>query len=696
MRITSSMYYESLYSQSNSKITNDLFDVNKQIASGLKIQYASDDISVFTETMRLDNEIAVLGQIKQSTESGYKIANQTDVILNEFETSMNRTRTLLVSAANGTNDEVSLNAISSELRGIEDHFKNLANSSINGQYIFSGTAVDVKPIADDGTYMGNDVAMNSFLGSNIQQQNNLTGAELFLGEEARVNRLISTNVANTNYTSSYPDFTDASVSGANSMITTDDTIRSLMGDSDNDIDTVNAKHHFYINGTKSDGTAFKEKISMRDDESVNELLERVGIAYGNKPDLKVVNVTMNDSGQIVIEDKIKGSSKLDFQMVGATDFDANLPDDANVNTLDLLDNGERNFEKIINGTSSATNPNLHVKEFVRTSSSPASGAATNIEGLTYDNTAFTKDGSKLSSNSAQIVKADNSFATGSTKISEVADLSQGTAGTLDGTQFTYSGTNIYGNSFDVDIDLKNSGSTFSLDGGVTNYEIYNADNTRTGVSADEMTYQQLTDVMNMIITDNIPASTNTASDYDAAFDSSSTSGYTYLSNDGKIEFQDIINSDTKAQISLYDSNSGDFTKDASVSTFNSNNALTIRDPKTDFFSTLNEMITAVENYSLYPDGDGRNVGIENAITMMDDLQDHVFSSHALVGTQSNSLSRSLERTELLEISTMTLRSSVVDTDLAEASLELTQLNNNYQAMLSTVGKVSQLSLVNYL
>jgi flagellar hook-associated protein 3 FlgL len=92
----------------------------------------------------------------------------------------------------------------------------------------------------------------------------------------------------------------------------------------------------------------------------------------------------------------------------------------------------------------------------------------------------------------------------------------------------------------------------------------------------------------------------------------------------------------------------------------------------------------------------RNVGIENAIAMMDDLQEHIFRAHSMVGAQSNTLTNSLERTELLELSTMTLRSSVIDTDLAEASLTLTQLTINYEAMLSTVGRVSKLSLVNYL
>jgi flagellar hook-associated protein 3 FlgL len=134
-------------------------------------------------------------------------------------------------------------------------------------------------------------------------------------------------------------------------------------------------------------------------------------------------------------------------------------------------------------------------------------------------------------------------------------------------------------------------------------------------------------------------------------------------------------------------------------TFNTNNALTISDPKTDFFQTIDEMITAVEDHKLYPDSSGgnvRNVGIENAIQKMDDLQDHLFRMHSKIGAQSNTLSMSLERTEILKISTMSLRSSVVDTDLAEASLRLAQLNTNYQAMLSTVGQISKLSLVNYL
>ena len=706
MRVVPSMYYKSLYAEQNSQINNRLFDVNKQIASGLKIQYAKDDVSTFAETMRLDNEIVTLGQIQKSTESGYKVSNQSDEVLNEFVTSMDRMKTLLLSAVNDTNDVSSRDAIASELRGIEKNLKTLANTSINGQYIFSGSATDVKPISDDGTYNGNDVAMNAFLGSKTQQQYNVTGANLFLGEEVLVRKEVTTNVPQERLTTKYSDFTNPAIVGSSTSITPVDTIRDLMGDTDNAVDVGTQKHHFYVRGVKSDGTAFSEKISMSDDEKIDALLTHIGDAFGNTLGNKVVNVSMNGSGQIVVEDKIKGSSKLDFNMVGAVDFSGGAA--ADVTDIASLDSGESNFDKIMLGTSTAANPNLYVKEFVK---SPfGTVGPTNISGILYDKTQFSVVGNTVSSNVAQIVKGTNAFATPSTKISEVADLSQGIAGTLDGTQFKLSGTNTSGTAFTAQIDFKNTaggGSTFSLDGGVTNYKIFNVGTPRAAVDADAMTYQQIMDVMNMAVTNQLPATTNTATDYDTAITSSNAVGKTSLSYDGKIKFGDLNVISTKATIALYDANSGKnfpmgsgVGTDSSVMSFNANNALTISDPKTDFFKTINEVISAVENQTNDPDstivGAMRNVGIKNATGMMDDLQAHIYTTQSQVGAHSNTLTSSLQRTSMLELSTTTLRSSVIDTDLAEASLQLTQLTTNYNAMLSTVGKISKLSLVNYL
>ena len=1193
MRVTQSMYYKNIYGQENSQLQSKLFDVNKQISSGLKIQYAHDDVLTFVDTMRLDNEISTLGQIKKSTESGYKMANQTDTLLNEFDTTLTRTRTLLLQASNASQSLDSMDAIASELRGLEGHFKNLANTSINGQFIFAGSAVSTKPIADDGTYMGNSHSMNSFLGAGVQQQYNLSGADLFLGEESLVRRQITTNVPNYSLNAKYPDFSDPSVVGTDVSITTSSTIRDLMGDTDTSGSSP-LTNHFYISGSKSNGDSFSEHITMSGGQTVDELLTKIGSAFGNTPSLKLVNVSLSPNGGVVVEDKMTGSSKIEFHMTGAVDYTSSrtqddqlqtrnidttfvapiaqedlvqigdltsfdsgdiveitltqdgvantfsytlgvgedidsvtsgivseinttgvadwtavagasttgqfsletkntgvpfsstppthddidgsgtvyggvtaasvspvtannagtgevttitvdpsaaydigdiysinidsigevsyvvqagdtatkvatamalainesalssnvtavdnengtytlsevftsasdpasgltvtlssvnvedinplsenidtafspgvgevntitinprfsfeagstynididgigevsytiqdgdtqvevaaglklaiegstlsgevtvtLPttpdgtfqlteivtggldvakglditlssdavlekDSANINDtqygsfnkgrIENLSNGETNFDAIINGYTDVVDQNLYVKNFVRSTYeastnlsnelssvsytmgrtvasgdtlsitmenrdgilSPAytqtfvtdaattynllkesieddgnftvsivgdtiSLAATtqgmaseiginsdlandngstlgpvnidstvvnrtvssDVDELLYDKTAFLKNGSVLSSSIPQVLKSTNAFASDGTKISEVADISKGTLSTvddtLDGTQFKLEGLGVNGSPYKAVIDFKsseNGGSTFSVDttgDGVTDatYNIFDVSAQRAAVDADKMTYRQLMDVVNMVVTGNNPSVAGThsyedgtpfteAEEYDLSVNNSQLQGNTYLTHDGKVTFGEANKTSTKASISLYDSNTGNFDTQSSVMTFNSNNALTIRDPKTNFFSTLNDIITSIEEHKLNVDGTTgivRNVGMENSTTMMDDLQTHLGRSHSLVGANSNTLNASLERSSLLEISTMTLRSSVIDMDLAEASLTLTQLSLNYEAMLSTVGKVSKLSLVNYL
>lgn len=692
MRVTSSMYFNDIYASNNSKLSKELFDVNKQISSGLKIQYAKDDVSVFTQTMRLDNEMTTLTQVKKSVENAYKFSNQTDTTLNDFGSNLDRMKTLLIQAASAANSDTSLDALSTELRGLEKSLKGLANTSINGQYLFSGSAVNTRPIAEDGTYRGNDTSLDAFLGSNSKQTYNLSGSQLFLGENPSYNREITTNVVNRNLLSEYQELQNG-VEDEESLLTPSSTIRNLMGDTDDIADGVD-NHFFYVRGTQSDGTAFKEKFSMSDNQTIDELLDKIGALYGNTPNLDLVNVSLNNSGQIVIEDKQSGSSKIDFHMVGAVDFSGGAA--ADVDDTTLLDSGETDFKEIINPTTPPANP-LFVKEFVKSDFAVAPSAGVNLDALEYDRVAFEQNGSKLSSNVSQVLKSDNSFATNTTKLSEVFS---GDPADLDGKTFNLQGTQVDGvNSFDIEINLSSAGSTFT--DGTDTYNIYNVDG--SAVAAEDMTYKQLMDVVNAVVTGEFPDASYV--DDSAAFHQkikeASLQGDTYLTHDGKMEFGEKNVTTTKASMALFDANSSDFsaTSSASVATFNANNALTVTDPKTDFFKEIDRIISAVEEYKLYPDaknGSARTVGIQNAIAMIDDVIDHTTRSQTQVGAQSNALTRALERTEFLEVSTMSLRSSVIDTDLAEASLRLTQLSLNYEAMLSTVGRISKLTLVNYL
>ena len=817
MRITNSMYYKNVFSPNKTRISQQLFDTNKQISSGMKIEYAKEDISVFSDTMRLDNEITTLKQAKSSTDNALKMSTQSDKTLNDFQTTLDRMKVLMVNAANATHNDSSLYAIHKELQGLRDHLKNLANTSINGQFLFSGTALDTKPIDDKGNYLGNDKTLKAFAGSKVQIQYNIPGSELFLGEESQRHRRITTNVKNYNQSELYPDIMkDPAISrdqAQKKFITADDTIRDLMGDTDTD-PSNDPVSHFYLQGQKHDGTSIRKQIDMTSTQSVGELLSAIEDAYGKG----TVNVTLNEHGQIEVEDKLQGSSKLKLHLVGAVDFnqDGNNSDDADLKfgtageklisdleksevvTKAFMDSGFTSYtsdviskQDIYDPSKFSINGKMLKKEdfsnaslstpleeifpvdtdrialsgqdtagnavsgtflisgktvqdlltqldttydadnslqfrldngkivFSSDNTTSQSNIAINMQTqsalavtdgfamdahLAYDGIKFAKNGNELTSNVSQIVTADNSFATKSTKLSEVADLTQLNNGTLDGTTLKLSGVDISGNKYTAEIYLQSSGSQFRIDtngdGSVDSaaYSIFDAGDPQAPVAADDMTYGQLGDVIDMIVTGNLPA-TNTASDYNTAVDTASSVATTDLTYDGKLRFTQKGTANTKAEIAIEDITTNGGIKTASALSFNLNDAITVTDPKTDFFKQIDAAIESVNLQRLRPDSSGsdpRNIGIQNAIQVIDDVSSHVEKMHAKIGALSNSLENSSQRSELLSVSTMSLRSTVLDTDIAEASLKLNQLTINYQAILSTIGRVSQLSLVNYL
>lgn len=711
MRVTSTSYYNNIYGENNT-LNQQLFDVNKQISSGQKIQYAHEDPGVFIDTLRLDDEVTTLTQTKNSTDNAYKMSTQTDTTIGDMVKVLESMKVKMVNASTNSQSDASLHALADDMRGLKNNLVALANTSIGGQFLFSGTATGQKPIDENGNYQGNNKNLEAFLGSGLKQKYNISGSQLFLGNESNINRTISTNVTQLNQQALYPDIMkDTAISRSeakNSFITPDNTIRDLMGDTDtNTTNDSLRKSYFYIEGTRTNGDTFKQKIDIGMDAKVSDLLKKVSDAFGPNQ----VDISLNATGQIQISDKMNGSSKIDFHIVGAVDFGTDGIDNADTTNLNTLQSGTNDFSKVIDGS----NP-LYIKEFIKSDLTSADPTAS-IQGLVYDQLNFSKNGAKLVSNASQIINSTNEYATDSTKLEDVSGMSN-----VSGRVMALKGNDINGNPYDINI-LLGTPSTFTNNLSLptpTTYNIYGVafDDTvgvQPGVkeagegipsNANEITYRQLMDVVNMAVTGTLPATDsiiNNPADYDQAIANANDKGKVSLSADGKLTFEDLQHSTTNAQLALYDTTSSSFFPpivSGNALTFQSNNALTTRDPKKDFFAEIDQMIQSVEKGKTRPDGndtrDPRNIGMQNSIQMLDDLSDHVSRLQATSGSYSQVLQSSSDRSSLLIVNTKMLRSDVLDTDIAEATLRMQQLSLNYQAMLSSISKVSKLSLVNYL
>lgn len=325
MRVTNSLFYTNSKNDYQRNM-QELYKANTQISSGIKIQNGFEDSGVYVDTMRLNYEVATLEQVKESTSKAQTFANNTDNVLNQFTDLLTTFKTKMIQASSEVNGPTSLNAIANELEALRTNMIALGNTSIKGKFLFSGSASSIKPISSDGTYNGNNHKLEAIVGADVQIPYNIDGEELFLGVDSDYHRMVSTNVPMYNQSKLHPDImvVNSGVTASEEVyLTQDDTIRDMVGDTDTDA-TNDPNAVFHVSGKKPNGETFNSAIEMQSGEKISELLEKIGDAFGNTPTNEVVNVNMNDYGQIEVKDLNQGNQQLQFHIVGAVDRDASV------------------------------------------------------------------------------------------------------------------------------------------------------------------------------------------------------------------------------------------------------------------------------------------------------------------------------------------------------------------------------------
>lgn len=338
MRITNALLYNT--SLRNYRTSSEkLYTINEQIASKLKIQNSYENTSVYIDAMRLNNEIDTLQQSSDSSSKAKTFADNTDSTLTSFSSSLDQFKAKLIQASSTSNSSTSLQALANDLQGIKDYLVNLANTSVNGQFLFSGSALSQKPIASDGTYKGNSENLTAIIGSGVELPYNITGQSLFLGKDTDYNRTLSTNISMYNQSKLNPSVmtVDQNATSTKVPLKDTDTIRDLVGDK-NSVATDDPKAVFYLSGKKSDGKTFSNVIEINTSSKVSDLLQSIGNAYGNTTANKVVDVSMNARGQIEVKDLKSGSQLLDMNIFGAIDRNALPGETGNAKQVMNIDN----------------------------------------------------------------------------------------------------------------------------------------------------------------------------------------------------------------------------------------------------------------------------------------------------------------------------------------------------------------------
>ena len=731
-----------------------LYKLNNQMSTGLKIQNSFEDSSVYNDGMRLDYEVATLEQVQTATSKAQHFSKNTDKALGEFKQQLETFKTKLVQGANEIHSQTSREAIANDLQGIKNHLVNIANTSINGQFLFSGSAINTKPInGETNEYYGNAQAMKTVGGAQVNLTYNQNGQELFLGKDGDYNKKLTSN---TMLKAQNLDDRNKTV-----YVDSEHKMRDLIGFkyvkdektlTNQDFTGTGVRRFqdttFFLQGKKPNGTSFTSKFKMTSDASINDLLEKIGTEYGNTPTNKVVEVTINNQGQINVKDLSKGNQVIDFHMIAATKKVANAG--ALAGGIAGASNAFSNITNLTGGNPANSlearvraNPDdYEITEFVKSKYEDLGGAATNA--YDYDKINFKQEGRNLVGTVSQVERGSGKFADDNTTLSQVV----GAKNLYEGERDKY---NINGQELQMQIKSK-SGSTYdvlikfgaptppSTSGNatvniaqvtdnngnpiapVTHYNgpvwdsFYN-DTTNPpttegrNTQSKDMTFRQLNDIIGMVASDSMPAG-NTFNDYKQAIANSQGSVEANMDHRGRIKVTDKQNAVTPIKVGIYDNRNVDkFAGDSTGTTpatkqgegslwsFSANNGVEIDSPSVDIFDDLDRMIEAVRSGQYRADSEGeypRNSGIQGAIERIDHIADHVSKIHTKVGAQSAALADTNTRASIMEVNVKTVKADITNADYGETYMNLMQKMMSYQAMLQSVAKINQLSLLNYM
>ncbi|EHE9213149.1 flagellar hook-associated protein FlgL [Campylobacter upsaliensis] len=751
MRVTNKLNFTNSI-QNTMSGASALNKLSMQLSSGMKIQDSYEDASIYIDNTRLEYELKTLEQIKEATSSAKEMTSNSMKALQDMVKLLENFKVKVTQAASDSNSQTSREAIAKELEKIKEQIVQLANTSVNGQYLFSGAQLNHKPFDSKGNYFGDKNNVNVITGAGTESPYNIPGFDLFFKADGDYQKQITTNESFTD--NRYDLSKDPS---KKQYLKGDNLWQDLIGlgyvkdknlDIDKDFEQDDTRLDFppttlYVQGVKPDGQSFKSAVLVNPTDKMEDVLEKIGNLYGNTATEKVVDVTINDSGQIQIRDLKEGNNKLDFHAVAYTPQFDDKTEMQNIEEAMKATNPPMTKDQLTNLVMEAAvgnNPqrpitdlqspvqvtinnqqfeiDLHQTDFINSKMTDSQGNATN--GADYDNTFFEKHGNSVIGNISQVIQGTNAYATDDTKLSEVMS-----GNAMDST-LNLTVNSKGGNTYNVSINLQNSTVSFP-DPNNPNQNItfpITHTNPATGNNGvvtppNEITYRQINDIIGMFASDQIPTQTITpnngqitANQYDTLqklmSDSKSTVNVT-MDYRGRISVTDKLSTGTNIGVSLSDSQSGQFPQPPYNHTanqvagpdfsFNANNSLVIDEPNVDVIKDLDLMIEAVLSGNMRANADAdnpRNTGMQGALERLDHLSDHINKLNTTMGAYHNNIDNVNTRVTFLGVNVQTLKTKVNDADYGETLMNLMQTQLAYQASMKATTTISQLSLLNYM
>ncbi|MDN5071601.1 flagellar hook-associated protein 3 [Aliarcobacter butzleri] len=171
----------SLYRLNNLNTTQD--KLNYQMGKD-KLEYGSDDSMLFGRLSHINDKVLTQTEIKDQLEKTKALNSSADSALAEAkENVFEFVKSELIRANTDTTSEEGLIAIAQNIEGVKQNLLDLANTQVEGQYLFSGSDSSVKAFTMDAngkvTYNGNDSLRKIAVDEGSYRESGVNGFQAF-------------------------------------------------------------------------------------------------------------------------------------------------------------------------------------------------------------------------------------------------------------------------------------------------------------------------------------------------------------------------------------------------------------------------------------------------------------------------------------------------------------------------------------
>lgn len=201
-RVTSNMMNSQLLLNLNRNAVQ-MNNTQNELSTGRKLNRPSDDPVGITYSLRYRSELSSNDQFKKNVDSAVSWMDFNDTVLGQTNNVLQRLRELTVQASTGTNPQSALDSISQEVSQLKEQLVDIANSELNGKFIFNGEKFDQKPydlvakadgtMTDPSEIVTDTGSVNYTVSQAVNMSINLNGNDVF-GDAATASSTDSDNI----------------------------------------------------------------------------------------------------------------------------------------------------------------------------------------------------------------------------------------------------------------------------------------------------------------------------------------------------------------------------------------------------------------------------------------------------------------------------------------------------------------------